>query len=121
MRVLASPGDLVGGAGRQPAILFAPQGPLMIRAEVQQEYAAGVKVGKRIQARDDKGGEPTWHGRVTHISDWYSQRRSVLLEPLQRNDVRTLECLITIDPGQPPLRLGQRMRVRIEDAAALGQ
>ena len=35
------------------------------------------------------------------------------LEPLQFNDVRTLECLIALNPGQPPLRIGQRVRVLI--------
>jgi hypothetical protein len=38
----------------------------------------------------------------------------MLLEPLQFNDVRTLECIITLDPNQPPLRIGQRVRVRIQ-------
>jgi hypothetical protein len=32
---------------------------------------------------------------------------------LQYNDVRTLECLIDIDPGQPPLRIGQRVLVQV--------
>ena len=52
---------------------------------------------------------------MERISDWYSQRRSVLLEPLQFNDVRTLECIISIDPGQPPLRIGQRVRIALNN------
>ena len=28
-----------------------------------------------------------------------------------RNDVRTLETIIALDPGQPEVRIGQRMRV----------
>ena len=36
------------------------------------------------------------------------------MEPLQFNDVRTLECIVTLDPGQPPLRIGQRVRVTLE-------
>jgi len=36
-----------------------------------------------------------------------------LLEPLQFNDVRTLECIIDLDPGQPILRIGQRVRVQL--------
>ena len=34
-------------------------------------------------------------------------------EPLQFNDVRTLECIIELDPGQPLLRIGQRVRVQL--------
>ena len=36
------------------------------------------------------------------------------MEPLQFNDVRTLECIVTLDPDQPPLRIGQRVRVTLE-------
>jgi hypothetical protein len=33
-------------------------------------------------------------------------------EPLQFNDVRTVECIITLDPSdKTPLRVGQRVRV----------
>jgi hypothetical protein len=35
------------------------------------------------------------------------------LEPWQRNDVRTLECIIDLEPGQLPLRIGQRMLVQL--------
>jgi hypothetical protein len=28
-------------------------------------------------------------------------------------DVRTLECKIVLEPGQPPLRIGQRERVKL--------
>jgi hypothetical protein len=48
---------------------------------------------------------------VQHVSDWYTHRRSIMHEPLQVNDVRTLECIIRIEPDQPPLRIGQRVRV----------
>ena len=38
----------------------------------------------------------------------------MLLEPGQLNDVRTLECIIALEPDQPPLRIGQRVRVVID-------
>ena len=64
---------------------------------------------------DDTRAGTTWKGKVVHISDWFTQRRSILMEPLQVNDVRTLECLIElVEPHpQPPLRIGQRVRVRL--------
>ena len=45
------------------------------------------------------------------------------MEPLQYNDIRTLECLIEVDPKSTsnpdnPLRMGQRVRVELEDVAA---
>jgi hypothetical protein len=41
----------------------------------------------------------------------------MLLEPLQLNDVRTLECIVTLDPDQDlsQLRVGQRVRVTLTE------
>jgi hypothetical protein len=65
--------------------------------------------------QDDSTGAGDWHGKVQRVSDWYSQRRSILLEPLQFNDVRTLECIVILDPNQATtLRIGQRVRVVLE-------
>lgn len=113
LRILTAPGDVLGAQPKQPAILFCPAGPRMIRAEVEQEFAAHVAAGQPARIQDDASTGPTWTGQVSHVSDWYTHRRSMLLEPLQFNDVRTLECLITLAPGQPPLRIGQRVRVII--------
>jgi len=113
LRVLVGPGELLGALPKQPVVLFCPDGPRFIRAEVEQEFAYRVKVGQQANIRDDSNDPGTWRGRVTGMSDWYTHRRSTMQEPLQVNDVRTLECLIALDPEQPPLRIGQRVRVLI--------
>lgn len=114
LRLSAVAGGLAGPQSPQPAVDLCPDGPRLVRAEVQQAFAARVAVGQRAVIEDDVRAGATWHGRVRHLSDWYTHQRSVLQEPLQFNDVRTLECLVDLDPGQPPLRIGQRVRVRIE-------
>ena len=63
---------------------------------------------------DDTRTGLRWHGKVKHLSDWYTHRRSMLQEPFQYNDVRTLECIVSVDSGGPPLRIGQRVRVTIK-------
>jgi len=51
----------------------------------------------------------------------------MVMEPLQYNDIRTLECLIEVDPApanQSPdnlLRIGQRVRVELETGGAAGK
>jgi HlyD family secretion protein len=112
LRLQATVGDLAGGPGPAP-ILFCPGGPRIVRAEVAQEFAAAVRVGAECQIADDcRGSGPTWRGTVARVSDWYTRRRSVVLEPTQHNDVRTLECVIEFAPGEP-LRIGQQVRVTI--------
>ena len=54
----------------------------------------------------------SWDGTVRRVSDWYTHRRSMLQEPLQYNDVRTLEVIIDLDKPQPGgMKIGQRVRV----------
>jgi multidrug resistance efflux pump len=114
LRVLTQVGETLGSQGHLPAIEFCPQGPRIVRAEVMQEWAGRVKEGETAVIEDDTHGGIRWTGKVKHVSDWYTHRRSKIQEPFQYNDVRTLECLVTVDPGGPPLRIGQRVRVTIQ-------
>jgi multidrug resistance efflux pump len=112
-RVLANAGDVYGPQSHQPVLQICPNGRRIVRAEVEQEFAGRVAKGQIASFQDDTTGEGMWHGKVIHVSDWFTQRRMILPEPLQLHDVRTLECIIEIDPNQPPLRINQRMRVTI--------
>ena len=113
LRVQVTKGELLGPQPRQAAIQFCPDGPRIVRAEIEQEFAGRVKVGQRALIQDDARISGEWRGRVKLISDWYTQRRWIMQEPRQFNDVRTLECIIVLDPKQPPLRIGQRVRVTL--------
>lgn len=114
LRVLVGPGDVLGSQPKQPAILFCPKKPILIRAEVSQEFAGRVHVGQPAWIQDDTDATQTWRGKVVRVSHWYTHRRSIMQEPLQLNDVRTLECIVAFDDPDPPtLRIGQRMRITI--------
>lgn len=124
---LTAPGDgtvlrlgaAVGGAATPgspiPAVVFAPAGPLVVRAEVDQEYLGLVAVGMKVEVQDEnRAGGPVWTGHVAHVGKWVAQRRSFVLEPGELNDVRTVECVVEVDPSSDaPMWIGQRMRVRI--------
>jgi multidrug resistance efflux pump len=113
LRILVGAGDILGAQPRQPAVLFCPATPRIVRAEVDQEFAGRVAVGVDVLLIDERGGKGSWRGKVVRLSDWYARPRSVLNEPLQFNDVRTLECIIELDADQPVPRIGQRLRVLI--------
>jgi multidrug resistance efflux pump len=113
LRLGVSVGEILGPTPRHPALMFCPDAPRIVRAEVEQEFADHVATGQAAAIIDDATSEGSWTGKVVRLSDWYTQRRSVLIEPLQYNDVRTLECIIELAPGQAPLRIGQRVRVMI--------
>jgi multidrug resistance efflux pump len=112
LRLLTDVGDVLSATPKQPAVLFCPDAPRLVRAEVDQEFAGQVALGLSAVIEDDTQPGVAWRGRVLRLSDWYTQRRSVLMDPLQFNDVRTIECLVSLE-GEPPPRIGQRLRVRI--------
>ena len=113
VRRQVSAGDSLPNPHQAP-LLYCSSTPRIVRAEIEQEFAPKVYVGQpaliKDYASEDLG---TWKGKVESISDWYSHRRSMLLEPLQFNDVRTLEAVIELDAAQNPLKIGQRVRVTL--------
>jgi multidrug resistance efflux pump len=113
LRILVGPGDVLSSPPTKPALLFCADGPRLVRAEVNQEFARRVAEGQPARVEDDVHAAATWRGRVLRVSDWYTQRRSPAQEPTELTDVRTVECLIALDAGQAPLRIGQRVRVTI--------
>lgn len=110
IRVLATPGAMLG-TSHEPALLFAPDEPRIVRAEVEQEFAGQVAHGQTAELRDFVSNQLLGTGKVARLSDWYLRRRFILQEPTRFNDTRTMECIITLDPGRPPPRIGQRVRV----------
>ena len=97
-----------------PPIVFRPDGPLVVRAEIQQEFLGRVKPGMKATLRDDaRADSPTWAGKVRTVGQLVAPRKAILLEPGELNDVRTIECVIALDGNPDGLLVGQRMRVRI--------
>jgi len=114
LRLQASVGGMIGPGSPIPAIVFAPAGRLVIRAEIEQEFLGRVRVGMKALVHDESRGDgPQWHGRVSQLASWVAQKRSFLLDPGEINDVRTVECVIELESPGSGLWIGQRMRVRL--------
>lgn len=115
LRVHVGEGGIIGPGGFQPAVVFAPDGPLVVRAEVDQEFLGRVKEGMVAEVQDDnRPDERGRTGRVASIAKWVARRRTMVLEPGEVNDVRTVECVVVLDGTTADLFIGQRMRVRIK-------
>ena len=114
LRVQTSRGESVLPNGMQPPIIFRPDSPLVVRAELEQEFLGRVKPGMKATLRDDsRADSATWTGTVLRVGNWVARKRTVLLDPGEVNDVRTVECVIALDGSPDGLLVGQRMRVRI--------
>src|SRR5207248_515107 len=53
LRVQATRGESVVPGGPQPPIVFRPDGPLVVRAELDQEFLGRVRPGMRATVRDE--------------------------------------------------------------------
>jgi multidrug resistance efflux pump len=120
LRVLVSVGQVLGPNPREPAIQFCPNQKRIIRAELEQEFAARVKEGQQVAIADAATGVERWKGSVHRKGDWYTQRRSLIPDPTHFNDLRTLECIIKLDSASEanPPHIGQRVTVKYTPAAS---
>jgi HlyD family secretion protein len=113
LQIQTRAGEVVGAAGAVAPILFCPDRPFIVRAEVEQEFVRRLKVGQMARVEDESAGGPVWTGRLARIAGWYAARRSTTDKPSAFKDVPTVECIIQLDDRRPPLRVGQRVQVTI--------
>lgn len=113
LRILVSEGQALGTNPHQPAVQFAADTDLLVRAEVEQEFAGRVHKGDSVHIQDHVTGKECARGKVVSISRWYANRRTSTPEMLSvGNDARTLECIIKIESTSQEVRIGQRVRVQ---------
>jgi HlyD family secretion protein len=115
LRVTVTPGEVLvlNLPGQSAPIHFLPKSPKIVRAEVLQEWAHLLKVGQEADIEDDSYQGPTWKGKVRYLSYWFAEKRHRIIEPFMLNDVRTLECVVEVLQEDPILRIGQRVKVKI--------
>jgi multidrug resistance efflux pump len=121
IRSYVTEGFMFGPQIREPAFLFLKKGPLVIRAEVNQEFARRVYKGAGATIADDADSEQTWFGKVIKVGDQFLLKRNIAGGMpdmmMMSSDDRVLECLVSIDPGsgKTPLRFGQKVRVTLDE------
>ena len=113
LRVYAQEGDLLSPNSPRPAIWLSPGGHSIVRAEVSQEFAGRVQQGLHVQVEDEASARMLARGWVSEVTDWFLPRRQFSTQPTSINTGFTIECVIGLNPDHSPLRLGQRVRVRI--------
>ena len=119
IRTFVSEGSSFGPTTREPAFWFVKKGPLVVRAEVSQEFAGRVAKGQTVTIEDETDDKQQWAGRVTKVGDQFLQKRQgsgSAIDIFPVNDDRVLECLVSIDlaAGQAGPRFGQKVRIKID-------
>jgi multidrug resistance efflux pump len=117
VRSLATDGMTFGAHTRQPAFWLQPKAAIIVRTEVDQEFASRISPGQDARIEDDGNKDATWRGKVIRIPDVYMPKRSSnsLPEGVGLNETRVLECIVSVESADTsyPIRVGQRVKVKI--------
>jgi multidrug resistance efflux pump len=117
VRSFVTEGTTFGVQTRMPAFLLQPEGALIVRAEIDQEWASRVAAGQEASIQDDGNSNLRWKGKVTRVCDSFLPKRpnGSAPESLALSETKVLECIVSIDDVDPkaPPRVGQRVKVGI--------
>jgi HlyD family secretion protein len=98
-------GEAVSSSFNEPVILFAPAGPLEVRAELDEQFFSRIKVGNpaKIRCRD---GSAAVAGRVREIKPVMGRKSVFSREATERMDLQIIEVRIELeDPPAWPFGL----------------
>lgn len=116
LRLQVGVGQILSSKDPRPLIWFCPNKPLVVRCEVEQEFADRIEPGMKVMVSNETFDGRKWLGKIRRCAPWVAPRRTVWNKVFEVSDVPTVECLVDLEPGQKPLRIGQRVRVTVEPA-----
>lgn len=115
-QITVAEGMTLGPAARSPLMYLIPNGPRVVRAEVEAEFAHKIDgfVGKPVTIRAGDKFNDTYAGVARRASGAFLPKRFGG-DSLVSSTPRSVECTIDVTdpapPGKPPLRPGQPVRV----------
>jgi len=119
VRVSAQPGASVSPASG-PLFVLLPRKPRIVRAELNDSFAAAVRPGMPAEVVAEGGTQARWKAHVLRIGQVYGPA-TLENDPQIRANARTVECVLTFDQPDTDqtgeLRIGQRVTVRFGAAA----
>ena len=121
LRLQVGVGQLISPNDPRQLIWFCPAKPLVIRCEVEQEFADRIEPGMKAKVTNESFDGREWTGRIRRCASWVAPRRSIWNKVFEVSEVPTVECIVDLDPDQKPLRIGQRVRARLESTPSAEQ
>ena len=114
LRIDAQLGESLGRG--TPVVWFAPDAPLIVRAEVDEHLLGRLKLGMTatVEAEAEAGGGPRYVARLTQIARAVGPVRALPEVRAAAKDDHVVECLLSL--GAAPLLIGQRVLVRFGGA-----
>ena len=112
VRRSAKPGDGASTLNVTELFLLAPDSPRIVRAELDEQFVAGVKAGQRAAVLLEYDEKQSFRGHVMRLGEVFGSRKLASDDPNERQDTRVVEMVVAIE-GSDNLRIGQRVLVRV--------
>jgi multidrug resistance efflux pump len=110
-RIIARPAHVAAVVSAQGGeiVTLLPDGPRIVRAELNEAFVAKVAVGMNASVVTEADGGKSWPAKVVRIGDVFGP--SKLVEDAQETtDARDVECILELATDE--LKVGQRVQVR---------
>lgn len=118
LRCLVKAGEGVSTQSPSPLFWLAPDGPLTVRAQLDEQSAHLVTPGESAQIVPDSSNTSVATARVLSVGLAFGPRRPATDDPAERQDLRVVDCLLVVDGPAPDLMIGQRVVVRFLKSSA---
>lgn len=112
VRRSAKPGDGASTFNVTELFLLAPETERIVRAELDEQFVAGVRPGQRARILLDYDDKQAFEGTVSRLGEVFGARKLASDDPNERQDTRVIEMVVNVRNGQA-LRIGQRVQVRV--------
>ena len=104
-------GDAVSAQAPTTLFVLLPDGPRIVRAELNDTFVANVKVGMTADIVPNSDDSKTYSARVVRIGEVFGPSK-LSEDPQELADARDVECILELQTAD--LRVGQRVQVRIK-------
>ena len=111
-RRLARPGDGASTLSVTPLFWFIPKGPLVVRAEVDEQFIDKIEVGMSADVTTLVNEHVHHKATVLRIGRVLGPKQPTVYDPRERSDIRVVECVLELEENAQQLVLGQRVIVR---------
>ena len=112
LRLDVHPGEAVKQG--ESVVWFAPDAPLIVRAELDERLFNTVRVGMVAEVEAEAGDGHIYPATLTHIARVVGPVRALPEVRAHAKDDRVVECILAL--GTADLLIGQRVIVRIRGA-----
>ena len=104
-------GDAVSAQVPTTLFVLLPDGPRIVRAELNDTFVANVKVGMTAEISPSSDDSKIYSARVVRIGEVFGPTK-LSEDPQELADARDVECILQLQTDD--LRVGQRVQVRIK-------